>query len=740
MVDIVEVPITVIKAQIEVPLLQKLPQLLREGLTDADAKVGNLDELLPENVLTTDQLLVTRQGTWNRRMPLSTLLSMAGGGGGGASGLGEVQLDPTTGAGGNTVQLVDKAAYIFSASPLPVVNLRMPAVFRDGQECLVSFSQRVQTLNLVATGTDGGIAVTVSNQGKPTRAIQPGTMILFRYNRAGSTYWADKQWHIVGVSGKEDPSWWSPTRDFGAKFDATTLDTAAIQAAWTAAKKAPPSGFLYGGGGEAQHEPGVALAGALSLSRQVTLRCVGAQTSHVIRADYSDRAGVPGTDAMITMLDDGIGQGGLVVQNNILNLSLDGRRQAIGDDGSNTNPMRAHTRHGILVDVADDGTDRVFNATDLQITNCPGDGIRVVANSQVRGGNWKVTNCRRVYFFKCKDGKIDEIGFGANGPDHNNAIGNLDDLLASIVMDNCASLKVGRADLWTGGKCHAIPLLLIRSCAKTVIDEGEIEGMVVIIGDNNNGNSKAYRQATATVFQCMNWKVSEDLYAAYVALGRTANVLTGAGYVATCMKVIDANGVKVPTGSAGYKLGQPTDVNGNRILSLPATPPVMFWFGTQIDSGDSQYADWIAACGEVDASQFALTWWEGKSNPGGRRSRSVYAATQHVANMPHKLRGLRLGTITWRDVGTQHEDEVALDGAQWDTQYDKGLFYLWTDPQFASGNWAAMRKLTDRDLTGPGADPVTGYVTFNAPNWSAEATRLSTLLGRNVMAYMVFKQ
>lgn len=51
-----------------------------------------------------------------------------------------------------------------------------------------------------------------------------------------------------------------------------------------------------------------------------------------------------------------------------------------------------------------------------------------------------------------------------------------------------------------------------------------------------------------------------------------------------------------------------------------------------------------------------------------------------------------------------------------------------------------MRKLTDRDLVGPGADPVTGYVTFNVWNWTAEATRLSTLYGQTMMAYMVYKQ
>lgn len=735
--DKVEVPITLIQAQLKVVVLQEAPKILREDVGQADSTVGDLVLLQPEHVQTTDLLLVTRKGQWSRNMPLSTLLSMAGGGGGGggASGLGEDQLDPTLGAGGNTVQLGDRAAYIYSASPVPVLNMRLPAVFRDGQECLVAFGQRVQTLNLVATGTDGGITVTCSSLNLPTRAIQKGTMMLLRYNRGTSPLWGDHQWHIVGISGKEDPPEWSPVRDFNAKFDGVTLDTAAVQATWTAAKKVL-AGFNYGQGGLVRHTPGVALVGALSLSRWVSLSCDGALGSHVLRADYSDRAGLPGEDAQITFLDDGTGQAGITAQNKITNLAMDGRRSTIEGIG---NPLRSHIRHGIYLPEVVDGTDRVFTAQDLQVMYFPGDGLHIVNNDQIRGGNLKFTNNRRGFYCeRVKDGKIDEVGSGANGPGTNTAI-DPDLLLAANVFLNCASLKIGKVDVWTSALSAAIPLLIWISCAKMLIGEGEAEGMCVIVGDNNDTGSKAYRQLSANTFQSLNIKVSSDMYAAYLAAGRTANVLTGAGYVAH-LKIIDANGNAVPNGSFCYKLGQPNDGNGNIVVSLPETPKVGFWFGTQIDPGDSQYADWLKASGDLDVTGFKLTWFEGKDSPGGRRSRSIYPFVEHIANLAHKLRGLRLGTVTLRVVGTQMEDELPLDGAQWTTQYDKGLFYLRTDPNWASTDYTVKRKLTDRDLTGPGADPATGYVTFNAPNWSAEATRLSTLLGVTVQFYMVYKQ
>lgn len=742
----VEVPITLVQAQINIPFTISEPVFVREGENEETNKVGNLPRLLSAELRLSDLLMLVRAGEWSKAVALQEVTQFLNGGGGGGGGggdvvlpmgVGEAQFDGTSGV----VILTDMAATVYAAAPIPTLSLRMPPALRHGQECMVRFSQRVQVLNLTSTGTDGGTAVTVSNQGKPARAILPGTTMLFRYNRSGSTYWADCQWHIVSVSCPEDPLAWDPVRDFGAVFDGAMLVTSHVQNAWTSAIKAPPTGFSYGSGGHSILPPGVALVGALQLSRRVTVEVLGAITTNVLRADYSDRNGVPGEDAMITLLDDGIGQSGLIVQGKLINLALDGRRTAIGDDGSNTNPMRAHIRHGILVDAPDDGTDRVFAAQDLQITNCPGDAISIRKNSQVRGGNWKFTNCRRVYFYKCKDSKVDQIGFGAQGPDHNNAIGNLDDLLAAVVMDDCASMKVGRLDIWTGPKAHAIPLLLIRSCAKTVIDEGEIEGMCVVIGDNNNGNSKSYRQVMMNSFSLMNWKVSSDLYAAYIALGRTANVLTGAGYVAH-LKCIDINGTRALECSAGYKLGLPNDGadNPQRLIDLPETPPVWFWFGTAIDPSDPQYADYVKSCGDVDITGTSLTWWEGKDSPGGRRSRSVFGFKQHIANLPHKLKNLTLGRITLRQTGTQQEDEIALDGAPYTTQYDKGLLYLRCDPNWASGDWNAMRKLTDRDLAGPGADPVTGYVSFNVWNWSAEATRLSTLLGVSMTYYMVYKQ
>lgn len=541
-------------------------------------------------------------------------------------------------------------------------------------------------------------------------------------------------------TGSSDPNVKDPTRDFGAVLNGSTNVTAKYLQAMTAAKKAAISGFTYGLGGKVRQQVGVALCDPLDdWSRWVSLDGAGALGSAVIRASYTSLGGVPGQDAMITFAQDGSGQSGIIGQNKIHNIALDGRRSTI--EGV-TDPLRGHTRHGIELPDPTDGTDRVFSSEDLLVCNCAGDGIHIENNDQVRGGNWKLTGNRRgFYFSKVKDGKIDEIGSGQNGPrlkDGNNYVVNdqIDtdaEFEAANVFADCASLKVGRVDYWTGPNSGAIPLVLWKSCAKMVIDEGELEGMAVISGDNDNNNSKSYRQVLANSFALINSKVSVDMDAAYRAAGITPDVLTGAGYVAH-VKIVDATGCKMLGHTLGYKLGQPADGDGNRLVSIQATPPLGYWFGTKVASSDSHYSDYLKACGDLDITGASLTWWEGKDSPGGLRTRSVYAFKEHISNMPHHLRGLRLGRITLRQVGTQMEDEIALDGAQYTTQYDKGLLYLCLDPNWASGNWASMRKLTDEDSVG------LGYKTFNVWNWSAEATRLSTLLGVTVAFYMVYKQ
>lgn len=621
--------------------------------------------------------------------------------------------------------------YLNAAAQIAALPLNLPVPVADSEIIDVYFAQRVNALEVKVSGQDRpGVGeelqdIVKSTVGLPT-VIQAGTTLRFKYTRSLT------QWRCQGVWSAENPvDVVDPTRDFGASLNGATVITSQILAAMSLAKKAAPAGMSYGLGGKVRLQVGVALSGPLpGWSRWVSLDGSGALGSSVIRSDYSSLAGVPGEDAQITFADDGSGQAGIVGQNKMHNFAIDGRRSTIEAVG---NALRGHVRHGIKLPDPTTGTDRVFSAGDLQIMNMPGDGLHIEKNDQIRGGNLKFTGNRRgVYFDRVKDGKIDQLGSGSNGPrmrDGDTVIVNdqIDDadLLASNVWDNCASLKVGKVDFWTGPTSGAIPLLLIRSCAKIVIGEGECEGMVVFQGDNADDASKSYRQALMNTAQSINFKVSVDMHDAYVAAGIAANVTTGAGYVAH-VKVIDANGIRLPNCSLSYKLGQPADGEGDRLRYIAATPPVGFWFGTSIPTDDPQYDDWLEACGDLDITGATLTWWEGKGTPG-KRSLPVYGFKEHIANLPGKLRGLRLGHIVWRPAGTQQQDEIALDGSTYTSDY-YGLLYLRLDP-----NWAATptRKLTDRDPTGPGADPVTGYVTFTVPNVTPAG---------GLTAYMVYTQ
>jgi hypothetical protein len=515
-----------------------------------------------------------------------------------------------------------------------------------------------------------------------------------------------------------------PTRDLGAPLDGSTLITTHLQASANAAKKAAVAGLGYGLGGEVRLQIGVGVTGPVGWSRWVSFYGSGPLGGTILRSSYTSLGSTPGVDALITMLDDGSGQSGIVGQQRISNLGIDGRRSTIENVG---NPLRTHVRHGLHYPEPVDGTDRVCSVGDLQIMNMPGFAWVIEKNDQVRGGNLKFTGSRGgLKWSQVKDGKVDQIGVGSNGP--GGSAGDSEE--AANIFDNNASLKFGKVDFWTGGNSGARPLAVWKSCAKLVIGEGEIEGMWVFTGDNAEEASKAFRQNSVNTCQSLNFKVSEDLHAAYVAAGITANVETGAGYVGH-VKLLDHSGLKLPNCSFCYKLGQPQDGEGNRLTSLPATPPVAIWIGTSVAPGDPNYADFLRACGDVDVTGASLTWWEGKDSPGGKRSRAVYGFREHICNHPYKLRGLRLGHVILRPTGTQQEDEVPLSGTlsqrTYTTAYDKGLLYLRLDPNWSSGNWASMRKLTDEDSVG------LGYATFVVPDLSASAPAGFTY-------YMVYKQ
>lgn len=578
-----------------------------------------------------------------------------------------------------------------SGSVVDVLSLLVPAPRMDGQRVEVLFRSQVNNLTLALPvglqdrPSDGAaLQNVVLDATAAPAAVQAGTTLLLQYDRGTTT------WSCAGVWNRYDPpNIKDPVRDAGAVFDGVTLQTAKLQASLDAAKQLPPGAFTYGGGGTMRLQVGVALTGPLTCSRTVSI--LGADTlgGSVLRSDFTSRAGVPGEDALISMLDDGIQQAGIVVQQSLRNFAIDGRRSTLSGG------MATHVRHGILHPQPVSGSDRVASAYNLHAMNCSGAGWKIVENDQVRGSNVKVTGSKwGFHWTKVKDGKIDQVGLGSN--DSGNK------------FIDCASVKIGTIDAWTGPTSDGSPVLSVESCAKFVVDRGEVEGMLQVIGDNDNSSSKSYRQVLMNEFNLINFKVSEDLFAA----AGPGNVATGAGYVAH-VKIVDAFGVRLPECGFGYKLGASPTAG-----QLAATPPVAIWFGTKVAGTDPQYDDYLEACGYVDVSTTTFLWHDGKASPG-LRSKPIVAFKEHVSNFPERLHGYRVGTIHERPAGVPiPTDEVLCDGATYTSDYYP-LLYL------ALG---AGRKLTDRDAAGPGSDPVTGYVTFTVPNITARAGTVVTMV------------
>jgi hypothetical protein len=531
---------------------------------------------------------------------------------------------------------------------------------------------------------------------------------------------------FVLVGGSTLPNVVIPTAvAYGASVDGQTLSTSTFQASLDAAKSSrveKPGGSLfgYGYGGKALIPCGVLLTGPVECSRSVTIEGSGALASTTLLSDYSALNGVAGEDALISMASDGTAEGGITQQQKFANFAIDGQR---GDEPS------GHVRHGISFIADDDpdddsrSTDRIATMNDLHVMNMPGASIYVYRNGQVRGSNIKCTGSKWGFYFQgVKDGKLAQIGLGKN--------------VSGNVLQDCASLKIKDIDAWTGPESDGSPVLSLISCAKCQIEGGEIEGMVLVQGDNADDGSKSYREEMTNVFPDINFKISEDFYAAAGA----GNMATGEGYVAL-VKVLDGNGVGLARTTGKYKKGIPESKIGNadyRGRYMEWTPNCYVWFGTSIASSDPQYEDWLEACGDADMTGASFIWHHGKATPG-RRSIPILPFKEHISNFPAKLKGLTLGRITQRPTGTQQQNEIALDGAEYTSDYYP-LLYLLMDPAWGDLVTGPTYSLLDRDPSGDGADPETGYVTFNVWDFSAKDAADSLTLGFDVTSYIVFEQ
>lgn len=773
----VEVPMTVIEAEIKVILNEELPVLLREeGVGVADSTVGDLTLLQPENVLTTDLLVVTREGAWNRRMPLSTLLSLVQ-----LPDVGEAQFDPLTGAGGNTVQLTELPGYVDSASPIGTCNLFMPTPTRHGQEAQVYLARRVGNLVMQVSGTDTPddgqtfIPITKDTRGLPS-TLQPGTTVLFRYNRAGSNVWDDCQWHVAGVWNTEDPpNIKDPVRDFDAVFDGTTLVTAKYQAALTAAKYEAATD--YGQGGTLRHQVGVARSGALFMSRFASLEGMGSQGSAVMLSDYTEvqadaivvgsvtnglltvtsvtgggplKVGMvitggsaPAMPANTHIIRFGTGTGGVGtyytdnLKKNIASATLtghangdaqitfldDGEQKAflaakpiirnVQFDGALADAPVGHTRHGIAVyqiaNIPGHKTDGAPTLEHAYVANMPGDGFHFEWTDQIRGFDIKSLGCtgRSFFAYHCSDCKVEAVGIqGEQG----------------FVIDNCASFKIGKIDAWMSPTFSASWLGTINSSKNTEIGAGEIEGPVLINGENDDPTADTYRWDVGMKFHQISWKTSEDAHTALdatVTASIAGTVMTVTAVAGGTVRVgqslvgtgVDPNTVitSLGTGTGGlgtYNLSISQTVASRTIQcrqydchlciqdafgvntpgvsflldkwdkdtplvppasKLAARPRFAIKFVTKAAMGGPSYSEYLLNAGTcyVESTHFLNHY--GFLSVGGSlaplSSKPVLAFWGNVSNAPWNLLGYRVGQLVKRKPGQNKRNELLCNGA-----------------------------------------------------------------------------
>lgn len=697
MADIVEVPLTVVQAIVEVPLRQTLPTILREeGLGSTDAKVSDLTELLPQNVQQTDMLLVTRDGVFSRRMPISTMLGMVD-----RPDQGETSLDPVN-DGGNNIHLTQFPAYVDAQGGLvDTLNVWMPTPLRHGQEAEVYFACRVNNLVMRVTGTDGGITITKSTKGLPA-FILPGTTLKFRYNRHDSdpnSFWVDCQWHVALVSAHEDPAGvTNPVREFGVKADGSTLVTTLMQTAADAARDlgAPPTGLVYGQGRTLALPPSsVFKMGKIDLSRRVSVAGLAdTLNAAVVRCDYTELLGVVGEDGAFQMADDGFQQASLVGQQVFRNFGIDGKygnEPGHGVFDGNRNELN-HKRHAFwFKPVANGHTDRACALYDQHVSNMPGSGWRVDGNDQVHGSDFKLLNCERgIDFSNVSDGKLTNFGLGGNRKG-NRAV-------------NSASLKQRGVDAWTDQNFDGIAgqnfLWEFISCAKCTAADGEWEGPIIYTGDNHrsygNGNdgsvadSKSAFQISQNEMNGINQKVSTDYY-------------TGTGSVRPFAHVtIKDTDLLVRASSWGFKLGfAPSTLEQN------ATPMYLFGFDTQMLPGNPNYAQALRNCGSVNIDRSCKLLWHfpKMAANGSLVGTPIYPFYGHVSNMPWKCIGIVVGVPYLGLAGHLADDEIELNGQTLNNGLD-GLLYLFTEP---GGTW--NRRLFDR-----GGGGSLDYINFQIPN------------------------
>ena len=562
---------------------------------------------------------------------------------------------------------------VFLNAPDPLLNCAciLPVPRGDGQTIDVYAGQVIQNFQMkVAVGAqdspnDGDPLQPVTKSGKGLPKQLPlGAVVRFKYTKSVT------QWRVQGVFYLDALPYDDPVRDYGADNEGVKETTQQVQEACDDANAPPPEGFSVGQGGTVQLQTGVYRVDQINLSRWVGLRGVGGALGQVVLRAYYGNIVTPGMDAVIKALDDGSQQSRVVGQQIISCISI---------DGEHAQAPVGHIRHGIWykepLPTQDNPnpTDRCPTLHSVHIANCPGDGIRIFYNDQIRGENFKVLSCDGygLNLQHISDGKIDAIGIGGN-------------VTGAIYMENCASLKIGRIDAWTSGNFTGRWLIQIISCKGTVLTDGELEGQVLVKGDNDNPANKAYRWDTMNVFQNITFKISVDFAAS--PQGNKYDCL---------VQVTDCFGVHF----------QHCQFGGFKELTpeiQTARPKYAIKITTGVADTDPNYASFYDTAGQVHCSDCTFLIHRGVT-VGPLTSFPDTGFYLQLSNRPDLITGIRAGRIMLRIIGKQEKQELLCNGASvLKKQYPLG--YLYTEP---GATWT--RKLTDgNDAT-----------TFNLPDFSA---------------------
>lgn len=439
--------------------------------------------------------------------------------------------------------------------------------------------------------------------------------------------------------------WLDPQAQQGAVLDGETVVTTEFQDTFDIPADAafPDPSKEFGKGAVIIARPGIALTGPHILSTWSACVAPAQQAASVWKMDHTVTTG---TNALLEYTNDN-GQSSSIGSQPL----LDGL--ALHGDKAGYPVGSTATEHGVYMpDLVSDKDDAPF-ITNTIIANFKGNGLYLGrGHKQLRAINTKSIAHDGWSFYgdHSSDSKLLQVGFGRSAT-------------GQVYLEDCASMQFAQYDFWTpgNGAFTGQYCLDMVSCRNARFYQGEIQGVVHILGDNCEDGVQTQHQELGIVFAGFNIKVSPETYAGTQYPGGGGST----GYDAM-VQLRGANGVKFADGIFGYSQGEAT------AEELAATPKYVFEF--TVDGGRT----FANEAGHVELSNVSFLHMH---YVNGVRAAEV-PFTRRIAKNPERVvwRTDKPGELKMLPTATAQVNLIMLTGStQTLNKADYPLLYLGMD-------------------------------------------------------------